>query len=80
MGCITRDDCTDIVERYPESTLNAYNQDMCTIPRIGQGAPLYFARNETIRDATHAGAAIPLDRRPEESELAHRRQDVMVEF
>ena len=53
---------------------------MLVMPRIGQGAPLYFARNETIRDATHAGATIPLDRRPEESKLAHRRQDVMVEF
>lgn len=39
---------------------------------------LDFARNEAVRDGRHARAAVPVDRRPEEAQLAHLAQDGTV--
>jgi hypothetical protein len=63
-------DATDGV--HDERALDAHGGPVARVD------PLDFARDEAVRDARYARAAVPLDRRSEQAEFSHLGQDLAV--
>lgn len=92
MGCITREDCTDMAERYAESTLCFFDACSVWVNRIGSIdmlvytqtqthlAHLHRVRDQAIGHVADARAAVALDGGAQQAQLPHFGHDLPVEL